>query len=360
MTYPHIEATGDPFAIGYALGRQGGPAFHEIVQNLERYRALSPHLGGDRMAAIEACSRRAFPTLMREIDGIAAGADVAFENLFLWNCRGDLPGASAIAGSQGCTDVILPGDARADLPAVIAHNEDDAPALADACFVATVKPPGEPGFTSFCSPGLLPGHTFAVNASGLVQTINHIRPRDQKPGIARHVVARAVLGCPNLADALDILARTDRASGFHHNLGACGSMSVYSVEAPASGCAVRQVGAPRAHANHLVFDEFSTIDQEIAESSRRRQARANALIGSGKSGRDALSILSDTDDPDWPICRKRPGGPDTGYTLATAHFEIGPGDVRWRVYRDPRDAAVMSGVVRQVNLHGTVSAALVE
>lgn len=343
MTYPQIEARGDPFEIGHALGRQGGTAFRGIVQNLERYRALSPFLGGDRMAAIEACSRRAFPALMREVDGMAAGAGVGFDELFLWNCRGDLPGASAIGGSQGCTDVIIPGDPDSGLPAVIAHNEDDAADLDDACFLATVKAPGEPGFTSFCSPGMLPGHTFAVNASGLVQTINHIRPRDQKAGIARHIVARAVLACDTLAAARLVLERTDRAGGFHHNLGEMGSMAVLSVEAPASGCVVRQVRAPRAHANHLVFEETADIDQEITRSSRERQRQAEALIQSGEVGRDPLAVLSDTRDPDWPICRKGRDGPDSGYTLATAVYEIGPGEVRWRLYRDPREAPVVAG-----------------
>lgn len=345
MTFNHVEAKGDPFAIGFALGREGGRAFREIVQKLERYRALRPHLGGDRLAEIEACSRRAYPALMREIDGMAAGAEVGFGELFLWNCRGDLPGASAIAGSQGCTDVIVPAVPGDGLPAIIAHNEDDAPDLEAVCFLATVEPSGEPGFTSFCSPGLLPGHTFAVNRAGLVQTINHIRPRDQKAGVARHIVVRAVLACRTLAEARRVLERTDRASGFHHNLGETGSMTVWSVEAPASGCAIRPTTKTSVHANHLVFPEFSDADQELAPSSRARQVRAEALAGPEGMGRDALAILSDADNPDWPICRKRCGGPDSGFTLATAVFEIGPKRVDWRVHRDPREACIARGQV---------------
>jgi len=349
VTYPLIEATGDPYEIGFALGRQGGASFRRIVMNLDRYNALAPFRGSERLAQIEASSRAAYPALMREVDGMAAGAEVAFEDIFLWNCRGDLPGVFAIAGAQGCTDVIIPGDAARCLPAIIAHNEDDAPDLADACFLAMVRPQGEPAFMSFCSPGLLPGHTFAVNAAGLVQTINHIRPRDQKAGIARHIVARAVLGCRTLTDARRLLERPDRSGGFHHNLGEMGSMDVASVEAPASGCVGRNIGTPSAHANHLVFDEFADIEQEIARSSRERQKRAMALIRSPGVGRNALSVLADTNDPHWPICRKRRGGPDSGYTLATAVFEIGPADVRWRVYRDPREAAVLAGVVNSGN-----------
>jgi hypothetical protein len=217
MTLQHISIGGDPYELGVALGRQGGAAFRDVVRNLDRFQALQTWRGSDRLSAIEAASRAAFPDLMREMDGIAAGADADFQDILLWNCRGDLPNSAEIMGEQGCTDVMIPADGGV-LPSVIGHNEDDSPSFDGHCFVATVRPSdGRAGFTSFCVPGLLPGHTFGVNEAGLVQTINNIRPRDHQVGIGRHVVTRAVLGCRTLMDAAAILERRDRAAGFHHN-----------------------------------------------------------------------------------------------------------------------------------------------
>jgi hypothetical protein len=334
VTVRHIEASGDPFALGVAIGREGGPAFRDVVRSLGRYQALQRWKGHERLAEIEAASRREFPDLMREIDGIAEGTGVPFDEIFLWNCRGDVPGNAGFTGSQGCTDVMIPGDPSAGLPAVIGHNEDDAGELSGHCFVVTARPENGVAFTSFCGPGLLPGHTFAVNAAGLVQTINHIRPHDQKPGIGRHIIARAVLACRDIPSAIDLLRRRDRAAGFHHNLGHSGSSDLWSVEAPASGCAALPVAAARAHANHLVFDDFADADQEIAPSSRERQSRAEALIAEGRLGRDPLAILTDAENGDYPICRKTRGEKDTGYTLATAIYEILPESVTCCVYDD--------------------------
>ena len=345
MKLPHISVSGDAFEIGVALGRQGRRAYQDVVRNIDRFQSMQRWRGSDRLAEIAARSRREFPELMREVDGIAEGVEADFEEVFVWNCRGDLPGASAIAGAQGCTDVMIPADPVAGQPAVIGHNEDDAPMLADECFVATVTPSEGLGFTSFCSPGLLPGHTFAVNEAGLVQTINHIRPADQQAGIGRHIISRAVLGCRTLDAARTVLERTDRASGFHHNLGSCKGMTLWAVEAPASGCAIEPVAAPYAHANHLVFERFSDLDQEVARSSHDRQRRANALIASGAVDRDPLAILGDREGDGLPICRKTRGGPDSGYTLATAVFEIGAEGVAWRVYDDPNAAPVLDGTV---------------
>jgi hypothetical protein len=333
VTLRHIEAAGDPFALGVAIGRAGGKAFHEVVRKLGRFEALQGWRGSGWLAAIESCSRQAFPGLMREIDGIAEGAEASFEEIFLWNCRGDLPGNAGFTEAQGCTDVLIPGD-----PAVIGHNEDDAPELAGHCFVVTARPDRGAAFTSFCSPGLLPGHTFAVNAAGLVQTINHIRPRDQKLGIARHVVSRAVLDCRDMESVWRLLRRPDRAAGFHHNLGWRDGPRLWSVEAPASGCAILALDAPRAHANHLVFGDFAGLDQEIAPSSLRRQTRAEALIAGGALARGPLAVLGDAEGGDYPICRKTTGGPDGGYTLATAVFTLAPDGVTMRIHDDPAAA----------------------
>jgi len=343
MQLEHITVDGDPYALGVALGKQGGAAFRDVVRNLDRFEALQPWRDSDRLAAIEAASRKAFPDLMREMEGIAAGAGAEFQDVLLWNCRGDLPNSAEIMGEQGCTDVMIPADDAGGLPAVIGHNEDDSPSFDGHCFIATVRPSdGRTGFTSFCVPGLLPGHTFGVNEAGLVQTINNIRPRDHQVGIGRHVVTRAVLGCRSLTDAAAILERRDRAAGFHHNLGQCAG-PFWAVEAPASGCEIIPVETSRAHANHLVFDGFKDADQRIADSSRDRQKRAEWLLADGGAGRDPLAVLGDSEGDGLPICRKTRGGADGGYTLATAVFEIAADTVSWRIYGDPAGPAILEG-----------------
>jgi hypothetical protein len=340
VKFPHIHAAGDHYDIGATIGRQGRDAFHRIVRHLDRYRALGTFLGSDRLREIEERSRAAYPGFMREIDGIADGAEVDFWDVFLWNCRGDMPGDHGYTGAQGCTDVLLPGNAKDGVPAIIGHNEDDAPGLDGHCFLVTVEPDDGLAFTSFCSPGQLPTHNFAVNAAGLVQTINHIRPKDQKAGIARHLTTRAVMNCRSLDEARAVLERADRASGFHHNMGLPGAAALWSVEAPASGCSVIAVERPVAHANHLISAQFAGIDQQVAPSSRDRQARADALLPALGDSRDALAVLGDSAGTAWPICRKDTSSGDTGYTLASAVFEIWPDRVEWRVYDDPGRAPV--------------------
>jgi hypothetical protein len=242
----------------------------------------------------------------------------------------------------GCTTVMIP--AAAGRPAVIAHNEDGAPELLGHCFWVEAEPDEGPSFQSFMYPGMLPGHTLGLNDAGIVQTINNVRVHDLKPGIPRHVICRAVLAAESMDDALAVLGRPDRASGFHHNLGSAREGRLCSVEAPASGCQVREIAAPSAHANHLVAPQFAGLAQEVTGSSRDRQKSADALVAADrpKTVADAEAILFERKTP---IYRANDAGDDYSQTLCTGAFELHADRVDWRVHAAPDAKGVLGGTL---------------
>ncbi len=328
-------ARGDAFAVGQAIGRRGGQSTRDAVFHTEQFQALKPWLGSDRLAALKAATWHAFPRHFREIEGIAHGAGLPLDEIFLWNCRGDFRDLDPALDDSGCTTVLLPGE-----KAIIGHNEDGGAELAGLCFLCEVAPDEGPGFTAFCYPGMLPGHAFGVNRFGLVQTINNIRPHDLAVGVPRHVVARAVLDCRDLDEAVALLQRNDRAAGFHHALGQAGDRRLLSVEAPASGCTVVEALRPMAHANHLVADAYADLGQDRQPSSRARQERAEALIAAGA---EPYEILFDRGNTALPILRDGNEAGNDGYTLATVVFKITSQAVGWTVSHGPDAGAVASG-----------------
>ena len=343
-----LGASGGAYAIGRALGEASAGALRDVVPALDRFRNLEREWRGtDRVRALEAAARAAWPRYVRELEGIADGAGADFETVFLWNCRGDLPGEGGRVhppDAAGCTTVMIPLPGACS--GIIAHNEDDAPELHGHCCIVDVQPDDAPGFVSFYSPGLLPGHAFAVNRAGLVQTINNVRPMDQAVGVPRHLVCRAVLDCERLDDALACISDADRASGFHHGLGQAGDHRLLSVEAPASGCAVVEVRTPRAHANHLLGGRFVHLPQVVDPSSRSRQTRAETLIeGGAVDGGDPLCVLGDV-GASLPIHRREKDAGDSGFTLATGVFRIAGTGVYYEVFDDLRRPPVHRGEVR--------------
>ena len=330
-----ISASGDPYAIGRALGAAAAPALHDVAPALDWFQSLIREWSGtDRARALEAAARATLPQYVRELEGIADGADVPFDTLFLWNCLGDLPipGDRPRGDCGGSTTLLIPPSGTQ--PAVIAHNQDAGAQFHGLCHIADVRPDDAPGFVSFYVPGLLPGHTFAVNRAGLVHVVDDLRVGDERIGVPRNLVCRAVLDSEGLERAVACIRDSKRASGFHHALGYAGERRLLSVEAPASGCTVLEAAAPRAHANHPLDERFARIAQEAEASSLARQRRADMLLrGDAVDDRDPLRVLGDVGES-LPIHRRERDAGESAFTLATAVFRISGTGVEYEVYDD--------------------------
>lgn len=349
MKLPVITVSGDAYNMGYMIGQAVTGTVQQVsVHNAEFAATEKRWAGTDYVDQLIAAARQAFPAYVREMEGMADGMGVAFERVFLWNCRGDLAwpddiSPAAAAGlASGCTSLIIP--ATGGLPAVIAHNEDGGADFHEHCYWVSAKPDHGPGFESFLYPGMIPGHTMAVNAAGLVQTINNIRVDDLKPGIPRHFICRAVLDCTSMDEALDLLKRGDRAAGFHHNLGSAREGRLVSIEAPASGFTARDItDKPSAHANHLITDEQKVKPQTITQSSSVRQDRADHLLSRGAlDDGGPIRILFDV-EPGHEILRK-PALENDDYdkTLATGIFELSTKSVSVSIHDGPKNRDIHS------------------
>ncbi|PCK77193.1 C45 family autoproteolytic acyltransferase/hydolase [Rhizobium sophoriradicis] len=342
-----IRAKGDAFAVGVALGQASAAGFRDRVLNTDRYRVLDARWrGSDYLKTLESVARAAYPRHIREIEGIAAGLEQDFANVFLWNCGPDLPLAEDVcpatkaAAGMGCTSIMIPA---AGGPAVVAHNEDGAAAVLGACLWVEVEPDEGPAWSSFMTPGMLPGETFGLNEAGLVQTINHITPNDLRPGVSRQIISRAILSARGLDEAIEILKRKDRASGFHHNLGEAKTGRLASVEAPASGYAVREVASPQAHANHLICQEFDGLKQTIESNSRDRQEAVERMIAAGALAAGAEAVLF---DETTPIYKNRQE--ERVRTLATCVFSLFPDRIEWRVHTASDQRDTLTGTMRVI------------
>ena len=128
---------------------------------------------------LDAAARGIFPKYVLELEGMARGAQVEYETLLVWNCRGDLPlygdavPESAKHSPEGCTTPLYPAEKSS--VALIPHNEDGPPELDGHCYWLSLSQENGSKFSTFHYPGMLPGHMFSVNSHGLVKTIKNFR-----------------------------------------------------------------------------------------------------------------------------------------------------------------------------------------
>ena len=322
---------GAPAETGRRLGELARPLFDAYMQQSAAWRAVSAWRGHAFVQQLRDAALAHYPEVVAELDGMAEGLGWPAEDIFLWNCRGELIHNSP----DGCTTF----GATARGETLIAHNEDGDPFLRGKGLIVDLQPDGKPGFISFYYPGSLPGHTFAANRAGLVQAINNLRIRHPAAGVPRMILARAVLDARTLDEALHRLQAAPRASGFHHTLGAMGDERVMSVEATAKRCSVEHIATASGHANHMIHTGCEDEAQIVTDSSRDRQARVEALLErqSAHIDGDALvHMLHDKAAEGLPIYRDDPNDPDDENTLATALFRIRRDGVAMQVHAERR------------------------
>ncbi|RJT31992.1 peptidase C45 [Mesorhizobium waimense] len=328
-----IDIQGSPHDVGAALGRFGRAALQDHLRHSAAWQELKARRADPRIGLMATIVRERFPRGWAELQGLAAGLDLPFDDVFLWNCRGDIWAMAP----DGCTTVQLPGS-----PHVVGHNEDGDPDFAGHCALAHVACEGGGQFTAFVYPGSLPGHTFAATSAGLVQTVNNIRPLAGGSGTPRMVLTRAILDTPDLDAAVALLKSMPRAGAFHLTLAQAGDGRLLSVEFTAQALSVDRVDAPRIHSNHLIHADTGRVSQIVTGSSGARQRRGEILLAQTPQPDPqncAVGILWDAADPELPIYRTDPDDGDIENTLASAVFRIGADKVEWSVYDRPDEAA---------------------
>ncbi|CAB3872598.1 C45 family autoproteolytic acyltransferase/hydolase [Achromobacter piechaudii] len=327
MPYKYVRIAGNRRQVGLALGKLARPLMSVYLAQSSTWEALRRWRDHPYVDELAQHAQASLPAIWEELEGMAEGLRMPVKDVLLWNCRGDLLHSTA----DGCTTVALKS---ADGARWIGHNEDGDPYLYGRCHLVDVALDDAPGYVSFYYPGSLPGHTFGANRAGLVQTINNLRTRQRHPGVPRMFLARAVLDCTTLDEAIALLRDLPHSGGFHHTLGSASDPRLISAEVTPGAVSLLDIGTRYGHANHMIHAKTRAQAQIVTESSRDRQNRIEGIVDGwspATGSADLLAALHDTLGA-LPILRTDAADPDGENTLATAVFEIRDDDVSLRVY----------------------------
>jgi isopenicillin-N N-acyltransferase-like protein len=219
-------------------------------------------------------SRVVFPQYVDELEGIAEGALVSFEEIFLSMCE-ELWESAAW---KGCTDMAARGRATKDGSTLIAHTNDLLPRAEENLVILKVQAGDEPEFLGISSGGIAISAGF--NAAGVSLTGNQLDNNDIRPGVPRLLVVRAILASRHLSEAMDHCLLPQRASSYNNVL-ADNSGEVYCMEGSATDCEPIYIeGDILAHANHYVSPSMRHFeaDRNSISNSVLRHNRAMRLL----------------------------------------------------------------------------------
>jgi len=313
MSYKRvIKVAGSHFDCGYQVGR----ACKDIINSLlESCRNDPP-----KNLTWEDCIEKSkpyleitnahYPFAIEEIMGASKGAGVPFDDLFV-NFIEELWSDFDVASRQ-CTDVVVcPPLTNGDV--VVGHNNDLTNIYLENIIVVDWTFDTGDKLLTIGPAGIYP--SVRVNSHGICLSGNELSPNDEKFGIPRSIIARAILNERSYEKALAVALNPLRASSYNNIIATQnvneivsmeGSATDYELIYPKDGCLV--------HSNHYLADrmkKFETPDDFTSSWSRQKRGEEIISWYAKIEGNETMkNILCDHGEDGMPcnntICRHSP------------------------------------------------------
>ncbi len=320
--FPLIELSGAPEVRGRAYGRAAKARVH---RGLSHYGAQLSGQGIDP-SRVHAMARafvpriEAFdPAYVAEMRGIAAGADCAFEDVVMMNCRTEVlqlakraeaAARATRADPDGCTGAILLPEATADGAVLHAQNWDWKEECAETGVVLRIRRDDGPDILTFVEAGGLA--RAGLNAAGIAVTANYLESdRDYRTeGVPLSLIRRKVLEQEHVALAARAIHATPKSASNNLMLSHASGYAVNFECAPDEAFAIAPEGGMIAHSNHwrspVALAKLRDTGLANTPCSLYRDTRVRDLL-TPKHGRLTLDDLRDAlfDDwqAPWSVCR---------------------------------------------------------
>jgi isopenicillin-N N-acyltransferase-like protein len=290
---PLIQVRGSPRQRGR---QQGEGARAQVGRMVACYRDHFSAAAGMSWNEGIVASRRflayaevAFPHLIEELQGIAEGAGVPFQDVWLLNCYEGVTDRAAERG--GCTCLALRQEHTGTGHVLMAHNEDWFSHDRENVYLVRSEPTDGVPFLGMSYGGLLVN--IGLNAEGIGVAINSVYPTDGRVGVPRIVYSRAILDARTIGEAMGACLVPDRDGGYN-SLVADPNGELYNVETSARSHALLYGDQGwLVHTNHYLSPSMRAIEQPGRYvGSHVRYHRARRLL-QGQLGTASVASLQE-------------------------------------------------------------------
>ncbi len=218
---PVVEVSGTPGQIGAAHGETQRERIQECLDRFLGWLCSGAAVSLDEKSLWAkwlpqvAFNEQAASGLVAEMRGIARGANVSFERVFLLNSMLDLVGFRYLPMAQnfGCTTFAV-SQAAGNGASLIGQTYDMPELLQDSLLMLRIKPERGPRQLVFTFTGIV--GASGMNEAGIGLCINYLSPLDVGAGRLHSIIVRQILAAENLGDALTPPVVSPRAGGAHY------------------------------------------------------------------------------------------------------------------------------------------------
>lgn len=327
--FPFVSVSGTPEARGRSYGQQ---AADRVRKSAAMYGQTLVGLGYDAMARTQLIAHFAreienfAPHYLEEMRGIAAGADVPFEDIVMVNARTEVVAkaraekkkAAELEPGDGCTGALILPTRSANGNLIHGQNWDWRAECAETAIVLRVKNDNGPDILTFVEAGGLA--RSGLNSAGVSITANYLESdRDfRQLGVPLSLIRRKVLEQQHFALAIKAVATTPKSCSNNIMLGMAAGFGVdYECTTDEAFPIYPGNDDLIVHANHWVSEvalgKLRDTGRASTPESAYRDWRVRRLLNEKTqlTREDLKRALFDDFGSPYSVCRPpRPGSHD--------------------------------------------------
>jgi hypothetical protein len=327
--FPFVSVSGSPEARGRSYGQQ---AADRVRKSAKMYGQTLVDLGYDAMARTQLIASFAreiesfAPHYLEEMRGIAAGADVPFEDIVMVNARTEVIAkaraekkkAAELEPGDGCTGALILPTRSANGRLIHGQNWDWRAECAETAIVLRVRNDNGPDILTFVEAGGLA--RSGLNSAGVSITANYLESdRDfRQLGVPLSLIRRKVLEQEHFALAIKAVATTPKSCSNNIMIGMAAGFGV-DYECTTDEAFPIYPGSDDliVHANHWVSEvalgKLRDTGRASTPESAYRDWRVRRLLNEKQqlTREDLKRALFDDFGTPYSVCRPpRPGSHD--------------------------------------------------
>ena len=327
--FPFVSVSGTPEARGRSYGQQ---AAARVRKSAAMYGQTLVDLGYDAMARTQLIAHFAreiedfAPHYLEEMRGIAAGADVPFEDIVMVNARTEVVAkaraekkkAAELEPGDGCTGALILPTRSANGNLIHGQNWDWRAECAETAIVLRVRNDNGPDILTFVEAGGLA--RSGLNSAGVSITANYLESdRDfRQLGVPLSLIRRKVLEQQHFALAIKAVATTPKSCSNNIMIGMAAGFGV-DYECTTDEAFPIYPGSDDliVHANHWVSEvalsKLRDTGRASTPESAYRDWRVRRLLNEKTqlTREDLKRALFDDFGAPYSVCRPpRPGSHD--------------------------------------------------
>lgn len=297
--------SGSPYEIGL---KHGEKTKRKIVNSLETYETLFEEFASIswpeaiekaklHIDAIDQYNHR----YLEEMDGVAKGAGVTFEDILTLNARSEIALTNA---PDGCTSFALTNP-KTD-KTWLAQNWDWRGSQIDSLVYLQIEQENMPTIKMVTEAGII--GKIGSNSAGIGVCLNAIVTNVWEPKVPIHLGLRAVLESETLAEAVGKVRMNQMASPAHFLVASDKEGLVGLEVSPVQTEQLQTINGVLAHTNHLCsLKMINQVNEDpIADSFDRLTTISELLNQLDKrdiTEKDLFQVLSNHDGYPSSICR---------------------------------------------------------